>query len=78
MSLNYKVINVLGEGSFGKAFLCKKLSDDSLCVIKQILIEGMSQKEKDEVLNESNILSKLDHQNIIMFLNQRNPKICLI
>ena len=48
MSLNYKVINVLGEGSFGKAFLCKKLSDDSLCVIKQILIEGMSQKEKDE------------------------------
>jgi NIMA (never in mitosis gene a)-related kinase len=51
MSLNYKVINVLGEGSFGKAFLCKKLSDNSLCVIKQILIEGMSQKEKDEVLN---------------------------
>ena len=77
MSLNYKVINVLGEGSFGKAFLCKKLSDDSLCVIKQILIEGMSQKEKDEVLNESNILSKLDHQNIIKFYDvfeSKKPK----
>ena len=67
MSLNYKVIQQLGEGSFGKAFLCKRESDDSLCVIKQILIEGMDKKEKDDVLNESIILAKLDHLNIIKF-----------
>ena len=67
MSLNYKKIQQLGEGSFGKAFLCKRESDDSLCVIKQILIEGMDKKEKDDVLNESIILAKLDHQNIIKF-----------
>ena len=65
MNLNYKVLQQLGEGSFGKAFLCEKESDRSLCVIKQILIEGMNKKEKDDVLNESNILAKLDHQNII-------------
>ena len=67
MSLNYKVIQQLGEGSFGKAFLCKRESDDSLCVIKQILIEGLDKKEKDDVLNESIILAKLDHLNIIKF-----------
>ena len=67
MSLNYKKIQQLGEGSFGKAFLCKRESDDSLCVIKQILIEGMDKKEKDDVLNESIILAKLDHLNIIKF-----------
>ena len=67
MSLNYKKIQQLGEGSFGKAFLCKRESDDSLCVIKQILIEGLDKKEKDDVLNESIILAKLDHLNIIKF-----------
>ena len=77
MSLNYKVIQPLGEGSFGKAFLCKRESDDSLCVIKQILIEGMDKKEKDDVLNESIILAKLDHQNIIKFFEvfeSKKPK----
>ena len=77
MSLNYKVLQALGEGSFGKAFLCKRESDDSLCVIKQILIEGMDKKEKDDVLNESIILAKLDHQNIIKFFEvfeSKKPK----
>ena len=77
MSLNYKVVEQLGEGSFGKAFLCQKESDGSLCVIKQILIEGMDKKEKNDVLNESNILAKLDHQNIIKFYDvfeSKKPK----
>ena len=77
MSLNYKVLQQLGEGSFGKAFLCEKDSDGSLCVIKQILIEGMNEKEKADVLNESNILAKLDHPNIIKFYDvfeSKKPK----
>ena len=77
MSLNYKVLQQLGEGSFGKAFLCEKDSDGSLCVIKQILIEGMNEQEKADVLNESNILAKLDHPNIIKFYDvfeSKKPK----
>ena len=77
MSLNYKVIQSLGEGSFGKAFLCQKESDNSFCVIKQIIVQDMNQKEKDDVLNEANILSKLDHQNIIKFYDlfeSKKPK----
>ena len=77
MSSNYKVVEPLGEGSFGKAFLCQKESDGSFCVIKQILIEGMDKKEKDDVLNEANILAKLDHQNIIKFYDlfeSKKPK----
>ena len=65
MSSNYKVIKLLGEGSFGRAFLCKKQPSNLMCVIKQILVEGMNKKEQDDVFNEAIILGKLDHQNII-------------
>ena len=67
MSSKYKVIKLLGEGSFGKAFLCSRDSNEDLCVIKQIMVEEMTKQEKDDVINESTILSKLDHPNIIKF-----------
>ena len=74
---NYKVIKLLGEGSFGKAFLCKNESNDTICVIKQITIEDMNEKEKDDVYNEAQILGKLDHQNIIKLFevfDSKKPK----
>ena len=75
MTSNYKVERLLGEGSFGKAFLCINQSTNMRCVIKQIVIEGMSQKEKDDVINEATILGKLDHQNIIKLFEVFDSKI---
>ncbi len=75
MSSNYKVIRLLGEGSFGKAFLCENQSTNLICVIKQIIVEGMNQKEKDDVFNEATILGKLDHQNIIKLFEVFDSKI---
>ena len=75
MSSNYKVIKLLGEGSFGKAFLCENQSTNLTCVIKQIVVEGMSDKEKEDVFNEAAILGKLDHQNIIKLFEVFDSKV---
>ena len=40
----YKKIKLLGQGSFGKAYLVEKIADKSLCVLKQIDLSGMSVK----------------------------------
>ena len=64
---SYKIIKLLGEGSYGKAFLCTDKSDNSQCVIKQINIQNMNEKDKQDTLNEAKILEKLDHPNIIKF-----------
>ena len=69
MSRRYKILKLLGEGSFGKAYLCDNLQDNSHCVIKQILLDTLDEKEKKETLNEVLILKKLDHSNIIKFLD---------
>ena len=75
MSSNYKVIKLLGEGSYGKAFLCENQSTNLTCVIKQIVVEGMSDKEKEDVFNEAAILGKLDHQNIIKLFEVFDSKV---
>ena len=69
MNHGYKIIKLLGEGSFGKVYLCENLSDNSHCVIKQIPLDGLDEQEKKETYNEVLILKKVNHSNIIKFID---------
>ena len=67
MKKGYKFLKILGEGSFGKAYLCQNIQDNSLCVIKQIILDNLEEDEIKDTLNEVDILKRLDHSNIIKF-----------
>jgi NIMA (never in mitosis gene a)-related kinase len=47
---HYKKIKLLGEGSFGKAYLIERISDKLLCVMKTIDITRMGEAEKRDTL----------------------------
>jgi serine/threonine protein kinase len=61
----FRQIRLLGEGSFGKCYLVENPADGSLLVLKDINIRGMSDREKQEALNEAKILKAFDHPNIV-------------
>mgnify|MGYP001591412074 CR=1 FL=1 len=63
----YRKLKLLGEGSFGKAYLVECRSDKTLCVIKQVDLNKMSEQEKLETFKEAKILEALKHPNIIRF-----------
>ena len=77
----YKRIKLLGEGSFGKAYLVECLSDGSLCVIKQVNISKMDEQEKKNTLFEAKILEALQHPNIVRFrevYKTKKGKLCIV
>ena len=64
---NTKQIKVLGEGSFGKVILARDKFDNSKVVIKHVNLDNMDEKYRDYIIQEGNILQKLQHKNIISF-----------
>ena len=65
----YIPLKVLGKGAFGQAVLYRKPDDNSLVVWKEIDLPKVSDEEKDRSLNEVDILSLLDHINVISYFN---------
>ena len=72
--LKYDVEKVVGEGSFGKALLCRRKSDKRRCIIKQISLGKMSRKEAKATEQESTLLSRLQHPNIVAFWESFHEK----
>ena len=68
----YKLIKSIGKGSFGEVFLTKKANSHKLYATKIIPISNFQNKELNKyLLNEINIMSQLNHPNIIKLYDIR-------
>ncbi|XP_033102475.1 serine/threonine-protein kinase Nek9-like isoform X2 [Anneissia japonica] len=65
----YTPIRVLGRGAFGEAVLYRKTEDNCLVVWKEVNLKRCPLKERHGAQNEIDILSMLNHANIITYYN---------
>ena len=62
---HYKVKWVIGMGSYGLVYLCKKLESNEHIVVKQLRPSKRRNKKEIELFeNEISVLRRLNHQNI--------------
>ena len=69
INCKYNQIKYLGEGSYGKVILSEDKITKSKVGIKYIDFNKICEYERDKVLQEGQILFKVDHTNIIRFEN---------
>ena len=69
-------------GSYGKVSLVKHITTGEEMVWKQTNYGGMNDKEKQQLINEVNILRELKHENIVRcydkFVDKKNTSIYLV
>ena len=65
----YKIIKLLGEGSFGKVYLSEEIKNNKKVVIKSIDIRSMSEIQRNLIINEIKIMKKLNHFNVIKYID---------
>ena len=62
---DYRIIKELGKGSFSNVYLVISREDDKIYAMKKIKTSQLSDKNKDNALNEIRILASIKHPNII-------------
>lgn len=75
---NYEVLSEIGKGnnpspflgSFGSVFKIKRKKDSKILVWKELNYGKMSEKEKQQLVAEVNILRELKHPNIVRYYDR--------
>ena len=79
---DYKVLGLIGKGNFGSISKILRKSDNKILVWKELDYGLMSEKEKQNIVSEVNILKELHHPNIVQYydriIDKKNKKIFII
>ena len=66
MSLNdFEILDRLGEGAYSSVYKVRRFLDSQIYALKKVKMGKLSDKEKENALNEVRILASINHQNII-------------
>jgi len=67
---NYELIGHIGKGSFGLVSKVRRKADGRIYVWKELDYGKMSEKEKQQLVAEVNILRELSHPNIVQYYDR--------
>ncbi|KAH7728604.1 NEK/NEK8 protein kinase [Aphelenchoides avenae] len=62
---HFKKIGVAGRGAHGICHICELEGTRQKFIVKVVTLEGASEKEKNAILSEADLLHRLSHPNII-------------
>ncbi|CAD8168984.1 unnamed protein product [Paramecium pentaurelia] len=83
MSLkDFKILSKLGDGSYSNVYKVRRIEDHLEYALKKVNLSNLSDKEKQNALNEVRILASIHHSNIISykeaFFDPVSNSLCII
>ncbi|XP_065352278.1 serine/threonine-protein kinase Nek8-like [Cloeon dipterum] len=64
----YEKVRTVGKGAFGLAVVYRRKMDSRLVVIKEVFVADIDPAERQQALNEVQVLASLNHPNIIRYI----------
>ena len=58
---------ITGDGAYSSVFKAKRLIDSEIYAVKKVKLHHLSDKEKENAINEVRILASIKHSNIISY-----------
>jgi NIMA (never in mitosis gene a)-related kinase len=72
----------LGDGAFSSVYAVKRISDGEMYAMKKVKMGKLTNKEKENALNEVRILASIQHPNVIgykeAFFESESGNLCIV
>jgi NIMA (never in mitosis gene a)-related kinase len=83
MSLaDFEVIKRFGEGAYSSVFHVRRTADQQVYALKKVKMGKLSDKEKENALNEVRILASIEHPSICYyreaFVDDQSSSLCIV
>lgn len=79
---DFTIIKKLGDGAYSSVFKVRRHDDNDIYALKKVKLLSLSEKEKENALNEVRILASIDHPNVISFrdafIDEPSSSLCLV
>ena len=79
---DFQIINKLGEGAYSTVFKVKRNIDNKIYALKKVKILNLSEKEKENALNEVRILASVKSNFVVSykeaFFDEKDNTLCII
>jgi len=72
----------LGEGAYSSVFHVRRIADKQVYALKKVKMAKLSEKEKENALNEVRILASVEHPSICAykeaFMDDESTSLCIV
>jgi len=79
---DFKQLSLLGEGAYSAVYKVLRLADREIYALKKVKLPSLSDKEKQNALNEVRLLASIRHESIIgykeAFFDDKTRCLCII
>ena len=78
----FEIISKLGDGSYSVVYKVKRKADDKIYALKKVKLQNLTEKEKENSLNEVRILASVRSTFVIAykeaFIDENDQSLCII
>ena len=57
----------IGDGAYSNVFKVRRIEDHCFYALKKVKLDHLSQKERENAINEVRILASINHPNVIQY-----------
>ena len=78
----FKIIAKIGEGAYSTVYTVRRIEDNELYALKKVKLKGLSEREKQNALNEVRILASVKSPYVISykesFIDEIDSTLCIV